>query len=357
MSYCADCDKTHGVEKASATEIKELAALKLLGQAGIIGVGTGHNSPTTIRLYLKDDAEAHRIPKELGGFQTQVVVTGNIKALGANQQRERPVQGGLSVSPEGRVETGTLGAIVFDKDGVAYGLSNAHVLSDTNAIPYGTPIKQPGGVDGGIDGRDTVGTLEKDAKVTLSSGANNIIDAAIFRLADQQNLDLAINLLGMVVSDIEPAVIGMPVVKSGRTTDVTSGAITDVSATIIVDYGGGQSARFTNQIIIEPAIVSPGDSGSLLINSATGKAVGLVFAGSETVGIANKIGYVMSAFGITFTKGGSVTQAPVTSDPIGDQVGAWTWQYLREHVFTNTNLAIGAAGVVGAAVIIKAISK
>jgi len=84
--------------------------------------------------------------------------------------------------------------------------------------------------------------------------------------------------------------IGDIVEKTGRTTNFTTGKIIALNATIDVNYGGGQVARFARQIVATN-MSAPGDSGSLVCDIKEG-AVGLLFAGSSQVTIVNSILYV-----------------------------------------------------------------
>jgi hypothetical protein len=89
----------------------------------------------------------------------------------------------------------------------------------------------------------------------------------------------------------------------GRTTGLTSGVISAVNVTLNVSYNtacgiGSQTAKFTGQIMISGAGFSAGgDSGSLIVEDCLPypRPVGLLFAGSDTVTIANPIGNVLSS--------------------------------------------------------------
>jgi hypothetical protein len=90
--------------------------------------------------------------------------------------------------------------------------------------------------------------------------------------------------------------------KYGRTTGLTKGRIDAINAIVNIGYDSGV-ARFVNQIIIKPGLFSAGgDSGSLIVaQSGTDarKPVGLLFAGSSVITIANPIGPVLGRFGVT----------------------------------------------------------
>ena len=88
----------------------------------------------------------------------------------------------------------------------------------------------------------------------------------------------------------------MEVVKSGRTTQTTTGKVTGLNATVAVNYGVGV-AYYRNQIITTN-MSQGGDSGSLLLSKADRKATGLLFAGSSVVTIHNNIANVLMALGV-----------------------------------------------------------
>ena len=78
--------------------------------------------------------------------------------------------------------------------------------------------------------------------------------------------------------------------KTGRTTNFTTGTVTNINATVNVNYGGGNVARMARQIVTTH-MSAGGDSGSLLCDMKR-NAVGLLFAGSATRTIHNHIAYV-----------------------------------------------------------------
>ncbi len=95
----------------------------------------------------------------------------------------------------------------------------------------------------------------------------------------------------------------MKVKKYGRTTGQTAGRVDATNATVDVNYGGGLIARFVDQIVIKPGSFSAGgDSGSLIVvrgGPGDRSPVGLLFAGSFFVTIANPIGDVLTTFSVT----------------------------------------------------------
>jgi hypothetical protein len=83
--------------------------------------------------------------------------------------------------------------------------------------------------------------------------------------------------------------------KAGRTTGLTWGVITQIEATVRIDYRG-QSATFSGQFVAGP-MSQPGDSGSAVLDMDR-QVVGLLFAGSEAATVINPIDAVLSALNV-----------------------------------------------------------
>jgi len=89
----------------------------------------------------------------------------------------------------------------------------------------------------------------------------------------------------------------MAIKKSGRTTSLTTGEIQQVNVTSTVQYGENQTAVFTDQLLAG-AMSQGGDSGSAVLDS-NNRLIGLLFAGSESSTIINRIENVFSALGVS----------------------------------------------------------
>lgn len=261
------------------------------------------------------------VPPNLAGMQTDVLQVGEVFAGGQAPpvatvqtlaKRARPAGGGYSVG-HFKITAGTIATCVYDilpggttnppthGIGIApkyYILSNNHVLANSNNANLGDAILQPGPFDGGTDPADRIAALSRFVPITLSPAVplglhRNLVDAAI---AEGQfyDLDREIYWAGYVRGWRRRAdvTVGTPVQKTGRTTNYTTGRITAINATIDVNYGGGQVARFVDQIVTT-SISAPGDSGSL-VTTMDDVAVGLLFAGSSVATIANQIENVRS---------------------------------------------------------------
>ena len=206
--------------------------------------------------------------------------------------------------------SGTLGAMVTDGTN-DYVLSNNHVLARSDEAVAGEDISQPGLVDNNCQ----ISTIVADFTGAAPLGSN--VDAAVAQIRPGQ-MDSAgfIEDIGVPDSTVVNASVGMSVAKSGRTTGFTTGAVSSINTSVQVQYqpncGMGKkfAVIYTNQIVIGPGAFSAGgDSGSLITtNTNSHNPVGLLYAGSSTVTIANPIGEVLSklgtALGRTFSFGG-----------------------------------------------------
>lgn len=218
-------------------------------------------------------------------------------------QKIRPAVGGFSVGHY-KITAGTIATCCYDMTpfpGIPsryYILSNNHVLANSNVANIGDPILQPGPYDGGTYPADVIGRLSRFVPIRFMTPAAtplNYVDAAIaevpFHLANRE-----IYWIGYVKGLNLTPQIGDFLQKTGRTTNYTTGRILAINATVDVNYGGGQVARFARQILTTN-MSAGGDSGSLVLDLDE-KAVGLLFAGSSTVTVINMIAYVQALLNV-----------------------------------------------------------
>ncbi len=274
--------------------------------------------------FRDDEPTSEEIASTLGravGPTADVRVTGRITALvgaglqppepatheGGENGRVRPLRPGISIAHQD-VTAGTLGGFVTAAENPSvYVLSNYHVLAGSPAARAGDAVLQPGPADGGRLPRDQVGALA--AFVPLTAGETAVVDAAVARL-ENPDIDPTYpvgRLAGWVEVEGDDAVQ-----KVGRTTGVTDGRVSAIELdNVTVGYGPelGQ-VQFDNQIEVESAGARPfsqgGDSGSVVYRPDDRRAVGLLFAGSETGGqngtgltYLNPIEEVLTALGVT----------------------------------------------------------
>jgi len=204
-----------------------------------------------------------------------------------NTVRVRPAPGGVSIGHED-ITAGTLGGLVFDQDTNARViLSNNHVLANTNQGAAGDAILQPGPADGGTLA-DRIATLTRWVQIDFSDAGENLVDAAIATPVDQADVTWDTLHIGpqtpSVIRILGGSDLGLPVQKTGRTTDHTTGFVQAIHATVRVKYDLFEKANFIDQIILSQPLgeefSGPGDSGSLIYDSDA-RCLGLLFAGSE----------------------------------------------------------------------------
>ena len=256
--------------------------------------------------------DSDRLPREVNGHPVDVEQVGTFRrfmpppAMPNPRVKIRPAQPGCSVGyrdPNNQIiMAGTFGALV-SKGTKRFILSNNHVLADENNLPLGSSIFQPGFLDAGNPPKN--GPIAKLTKfVPLVPGnVMNKVDCAIAQLNATNLATNSVLFIGKPTGK-RAGQIDMIVHKFGRTTGFTVGRITSLETDVSVRYEAGV-VSFENQIIIVGLAAQPfsaaGDSGSLILERSTNKAVGLLFAGSSTHTIANHIQDVLSALGVTLT--------------------------------------------------------
>jgi len=276
-------------------------AKKLLLEKGVSGIS---DPPGRIRVYVETFEDIEKLPSFIAGYSVEPIVSGRFFALQDRRAKWRPAPGGVSIG-HFNITAGTLSTRVFDTTTrTRLILSNNHVLAAGNQGSPGDHIYQPGTYDGGTDA-DTIARLERF--VELRPSEENLVDCAVARPLNDADLSDEILDIG-VISDIEPAVVGMPVMKSGRTTAYNESTIQDVNATVNVSGYPWGVTIFKDQIITG-LMASGGDSGSLLVGKTTKKAVGLLFAGSSMLTVHNKITNVCNLLNIDFATAPPPVQA------------------------------------------------
>lgn len=228
------------------------------------------------------------------------------------RDRIRPAMGGYSVGhyqiTAGTIATGCYDWIEFpDIPSRFYLLSNNHVLANSNAGRSGDPILQPGPYDGGTILSDVIGRLARFVPIqwiTAGSAPLNYVDAAIAEV-DFHSVTREVYYIGYMRSLYLAPQVNDVVQKTGRTTNFSTGRITNVNATVDVNYGGGRVARFARQILAQTrdghAMGAPGDSGSL-VSTLDEEGVGLLFAGSGVITVINHLHYVQYLLGVRITE-------------------------------------------------------
>lgn len=300
-----------------------------LSQPGIVSVGIGFKTMNNVntgvpsliigvekKLPLHAIANDQLIPPFIDHLATDVIELGKIKMLGYalpnpgyspevkvnRKSKVRPAQPGVSI---GHFEStaGTFGAVVKGdfKDGIAI-LSNNHILANstdglTGTSQPGDAVLQPGPYDHGKK-EDVIARLHSFSPLIPEKEGNTIINTIDAALAVPLRTDFVdSNILGLGrVNLTARAYPGMLTFKSGRSSEVTNGRIFSTGNTIRVK-NVDKNYIFEDQIGVA-AISKPGDSGSLVV-SQFGKALGLLFAGSEKYSFVNPIERILDYFKVT----------------------------------------------------------
>jgi hypothetical protein len=308
---------------------KKNVVVVVKGRKVVAGVNTGREA---IVVYVTEKVAVTQlnakdiIPKTINGIESDVQVSGPIKALAFDRTKNwRPAPGGVSIGhPD--VTAGTLGMAVKQK-GVRHILSNNHVLANSNDANIHDETWQPGSYDGGSS-KDTIGHLVDFVKINFLGDASTCplarLHASVFnRLAKLFHRKSRVSTYSTMINTVDCAIslpvfdedvsdeileIGKPagfnlgdlqeaevVKKSGRTSGLNQGTVVGSNGIANVSYGD-KIAIFEDQIITT-AIAEGGDSGSVVLNEKN-EVVGLLFAGSDTLTIVNKIGNVIAALGL-----------------------------------------------------------
>lgn len=276
------------------------------GSAGLTVFVAEPQAPEDVRAAIAGSSGAEAAAEDV---PINVVVTGIIDAQ-PHRFRLRRAPGGVSISHI-RVTAGTLGCLARGRTAPRSSrlllLSNNHVIANSNAASFGNCISQPGSADGGRCPADQIAILERFVSIAFG-GARNFVDCGTGWASPDRVRPELVRMTGstrtffrIARTPVAPA-LGMLVGKSGRTSQVTAGRITAVSATVNVNYGGGRVATFADQLAIQSTsglFSRGGDSGSCIWTWDSRRApVGLLFAGGGNVTFANKISRVLTALDI-----------------------------------------------------------
>lgn len=338
-------------------------AHRLLSKTNVVGVGLGYKTTggrqtgtkaivvlVSRKMPVSRLSRADRVPKTLAEAKTDVIEVGELRLLPALGQdkapaleeenrtkRLRPAQPGISVGHY-QITAGTFGALVYDQEShTPMILSNNHVLANITdgrdgRAKEGDPVYQPGRYDGGA-ANDTIAHLERFVpiqrvsadetcpiargveragncflklafpghrmRLSRQSNTENLVDAAVATLTNPEDAIADIMGLGPVTGVVEPEP-GMKVVKSGRTSGISTGEIRVIGASVRVGLGEVGFAVFSDQIITT-AMAQPGDSGSLVVLEDGHQAVGLLSAGSSQATVLSRIGNVLKLLNVSFS--------------------------------------------------------
>ncbi|MFT5051915.1 MAG: hypothetical protein ACI8QZ_003345 [Chlamydiales bacterium] len=322
----------------SVMQVQDAYTPLFMSQPAVLGTATGlgDDGEVAIIVFVNEDSPesartARGFATEVKGVKVWVRLTSPFLALkggpggggggggGADHLgiQTPPIQLGCSGGwgqdlANGYCCGGTLGALI-QVGGQQRILSNYHVFEadivnggNGTTAQTGDPIIQPGLIDVNCNAGNSqnVATLVKSSALP----GNNVDCSSANIISGMVRTDGAILEVGVLSSATTGASVNQAVKKSGRTSGLTRSKVSGLNATISVSYenecaGGAAFTRtFTGQILISnkgTKFLKGGDSGSLMVEDVTTnpRAVGLLFAGSSSIAVANPIGDVLSFFG------------------------------------------------------------
>jgi hypothetical protein len=312
-----------------AMAVQDAHTAELMANQQVIGTATtldDMGNPAILVLVVMDEysTPAKIAPSEIDGYPVVIQYTERIVAMkggggGVSHKaiQTAPIQLGTSGGwrydlANGYCCGGTLGSLV-SKGGSQYVLSNYHVLEadivnggNSRVAQAGDPVIQPGLIDVNC----SAGSAQNVATLSgIKSLPGSNTDCAIAQvISGMVSTNGAILEIGTISSSTVGASIGQAVKKSGRTTGLTRSSVSGLNANVSVAYenecagGSAFTKSYTGQILISnngSRFLAGGDSGSLMTEdvSTNPRAVGLLFAGSSSIAVANPIGQVLSFLG------------------------------------------------------------
>lgn len=277
-----------------------------LGDRRVRGRSTGE---LAIKVYVRMKfprmlvPDSELVPREWAGVRIDVEQCGIIRTHTTEVADliPNPMEPSGSIQPGSSIgscacensSTGTLGAILKNSAGRLYGLSCYHVLVKS-CKHTNDPIVHPSLLDAPYR-VIPIGLLSNG--VNPEPDSMNSIDAGVVLLENVSVTPQMMYIGGP--SGTGEASVGMTVQKFGRTTTYSSGTVTTSEGDFKVWSERFQAyLTFSDQIAIQSRDTNPfsaaGDSGALVLDGNR-QAVGLLFAGGDTLSIANHFSRVLQA--------------------------------------------------------------
>ncbi len=224
--------------------------------------------------YNEDELDKEQIiPREIDGLPIDIIESNPVEHPLVNPYDiQDPLIGGISISNTRFRNSGTLAAVVYDREtSIPLGLTNHHVL-----IGSGNIFKRAGRKGDRINQPAFKPDSSKYNIGRLLRGNKNF-DCSVFAIISRkiETVNMLNGIVGPIQGTVQP-LIGMAVKKTGARTGLTYGIISAVSS---------QAKRFTVSSDREkPApkneISRPGDSGALWVTDTSDNlAVGLHWGG------------------------------------------------------------------------------
>lgn len=317
-------------------DVQEQSTADLMSNPDVVGTAIGlttDGKPAVLILTAKEmktaafDRKLLRqmvaggvLPSSIDGHPVVVMNTGKIYAM-AKPSKPAPVSHTAIQTPPIKLGTsggfaddldngyccgGTLGSLVR-KGTTYYILSNYHVFyGDMTDAVAGKDVIQPGLID--VNCSKSLAQVVAKLEGTRSLPNSNVDAGLAEVVTGMVSTNGEILEIGTLSATTVAAFINQAVKKSGRTSGLTTSTVSGLNGTVNVQYEqncAGAAAftkTFTGQILVanrSSKFLKAGDSGSLMVEnvSTNPRAVGLLFAGSNSIAVANPINEVLTFFG------------------------------------------------------------
>jgi len=275
----------------------------LLAMPGVVGVGTTFDGAGRASLLALVEESSVPTPARLSGMTVTRLVTGAFHPFSLTGTY-RPAPIGVSVGNANECLPGTIGC-VLDIGARKYLLSANHVFARQNQATIGEDIAQPSRPDADASCAPPPATLViahlSDFQAVVYDGHTpNAMDAAIAEVVDPVSCATPARFYGFPSATIAAPADRLPIMKVGRTTELTRGEIKAIHVRVRIVFPSGK-AEFVEQMLTSRAFGDFGDSGSLVVtDDGTNRPVGIVIGGTNNgTAIVTPIGPILSRFGAT----------------------------------------------------------
>lgn len=310
----------------------------VLQDRGISYVGVNEHE-NSVQIFLKRPPRAkdRDLFSKLGRFGVPIHVTGGSLGHASNHFppsvnvppatfRDHRYTCGSSIYLSTETGAGTIGALVKDKTGNMFGLSNNHVSGGCNYAELTLPVQAPGQIDIAAGQPDPFTIGHHYGVMPFVDGLPNIVatehnlDAAIFKIADPDRVSSFQRASFDTPSETSPLRANMQVMKVGRTTGLTQGKVISHFVDpypVIYDVGavsgGKKIVYFTDLFAIENQnthFAQNGDSGAIIVTTDSNKekrAVGIVVAtDGNQLTLALSLDVILNYFEVELVSGHNV---------------------------------------------------
>ncbi|GHF36169.1 hypothetical protein [Streptomyces griseosporeus] len=295
----------------------QVPALELSDLQGVNGVGLGMREENeeffeelAVRVYVDDATDVPELPTQLADLPVCVVEFPIEPLFTPDSGPHDTLMGGVQIQQAPQA-SGTLGAVVMrNDDNTLVGLTCHHVSGDIESRVF-QPEAPPMPIGSTPDLSASLGKVidfDSPVKQTIPTPAGRTlwlgrqVDAAIFDLDEAVTQDGDVREFSNEIADGFGAVaqtlaptVGMFVRKRGSQSGPTGGLIVGVALAVPWHWGSppsGHQFAMANQFDIfylpsecpDGIIARGGDSGSVVLQSGTNNAVGLLWGGNNEGG-------------------------------------------------------------------------